>query len=46
MTPEEKARLVIDEKLRQSGWVIHDMKKLNLSAALGVAVREFPTSTG
>lgn len=21
MTPEEKARLVIDEKLRQSGWV-------------------------
>ena len=30
MTPEEKARLVIDEKLRQSGWVIQDMKKLNL----------------
>lgn len=26
MTPEEKARLVIDEKLRQSGWVIQDMK--------------------
>lgn len=46
MTPEEKARLVIDDKLRQSGWVIQDMKKLNLSAALGVAVREFPTSTG
>ena len=46
MTPEEKARLVIDKKLHQSGWVIQDMKKLNLSAALGVAVREFPTSTG
>lgn len=46
MTPEEKARLVIDDKLRQSGWIIQDMKKLNLSAALGVAVREFPTSTG
>ena len=46
MTPEEIARLVIDDKLRQSGWVIQDMKKLNLSAALGVAVREFPTSTG
>lgn len=46
MTPEEKARLVIDEKLRQSGWVIQDMKRLNLSAAPGVAVREFPTSTG
>lgn len=46
MTPEEKARLVIDEKLKQSGWEIQDMKKLNLSVALGVAVREFPTSTG
>lgn len=46
MTPEEKARLVIDEKLKQSGWGIQDMKKLNLSVALGVAVREFPTSTG
>lgn len=46
MAPEEKARLAIDEKLKQSGWVIQDMKKLNLSAALGVAIREFPTSTG
>ena len=46
MTPEEIARLVIDDKLRQSGWVIQDMKNLNLSAALGGAVREFPTSTG
>ena len=46
MTPEEKARRVIDDKLRQSGWVIQDLNKLNLSASLGVAVREFPTSTG
>ena len=46
MTPEEKARLVIDQKLEQSGWVIQDMNQLNLSASLGVAVREFPTSTG
>lgn len=46
MTPEEKARLVIDEKLNQSGWVIQDLKQLNLSAAVGVAVREFPTSSG
>ena len=46
MTPEQKARLVIDDKLRQSGWTIQDMKKLNLSAALGVAVREFPTGSG
>lgn len=46
MTPEEKARAIIDDKLCQSGWVIQDLKKLNLSASLGVAVREFPTSTG
>lgn len=46
MSPEEKARVVIDEKLTQAGWVIQDMNKLNLSASLGVAVREFPTDTG
>lgn len=46
MTPEEKARLVIDEKLCQSGWIIQDMKQLNLSVSLGVAIREFPTNTG
>ena len=46
MTPEEKARCVIDDKLRQSGWVIQDLNKLNLSVFLGVAIREFPTSTG
>lgn len=46
MTPEEKARCVIDDKLCQSGWVIQDLKRLNHTASLGVAVREFPTSTG
>ena len=46
MTPEEQARVVIDEKLKQSGWTIQDMRQLNLTASLGVAVREFPTSTG
>lgn len=46
MTPEERARIVIDEKLEKSGWTIQDIKKLNLTVALGVAVREFPTSTG
>lgn len=46
MKPEEKARIAIDKKLEESGWVIQDVKSLNLSASLGVAVREFPTSTG
>lgn len=46
MTPEQKAREIIDKKLLQSGWVLQDVKSLNPMAALGVAVREFPTSTG
>ena len=46
MTPEQEARVIIDKKLEQSGWVIQNVAQLNLGAALGVAVREFPTSTG
>ena len=46
MTPEEQARLKIDERLTRSGWVIQDLRQVNPMAALGVAVREFPTSTG
>ena len=46
MTPEIKARQLIDHKLEQAGWVIQDMKALNLGASLGVAVREYPTDTG
>lgn len=46
MTPEQQARRVIDEKLCQAGWLIQNVNQLNLSAAVGVAVREFPTSSG
>ena len=46
MTPEAKAREQIDKKLQESGWVIQDIKTLNLTVALGVAVCEFQTSTG
>lgn len=46
MTPEQNARQIIDQKLIQSGWIIQNLNKLNLSAGVGVAVREFPTSTG
>ncbi|WP_256385234.1 hypothetical protein [Herbaspirillum sp. VT-16-41] len=42
MTPETKARQQIDLKLEQAGWVVQDMKQLNLGAAVGVAVREYP----
>ena len=46
MTPEEKARKIIDGKLEQSGWVIQDLAIVNPTASLGVAVQEYPTSTG
>jgi hypothetical protein len=42
MTPETKARQQIDQKLKQAGWVIQDMKQLNLAAGVGIAVREYP----
>jgi len=46
MTPEAKARQEIDKKLEEAGWVIQDLKQLNLAAGVGVAVREYPTDTG
>lgn len=46
MKPEEKARKLIDTKLEQSGWIIQDFKQVNPTVGLGVAVREYPTSTG
>jgi type I restriction enzyme R subunit len=46
MTPETRARQQIDQKLGQAGWVIQDLKRLNLAAGMGVAVREYPTDSG
>ena len=34
------------KKLEKSGWTIQDVKRLNPTVSLGVAVREFPTDTG
>ncbi len=46
LTPEQQARVEIDRKLEAAGWVVQDFKEIELSAARGVAVREFPTATG
>ena len=46
MTPESKARQQIDLKLEKAGWVIQDLKQLNLSAGVGVAVREYLLRSG
>ena len=46
MNPEEKARQNIDRQLADCGWVVQDHKHINLSAGVGIAVREFPLKTG
>ncbi len=46
MTPEEQARQQIDLLLAAAGWQVQDLRDLNLGAALGVAVREFPLQSG
>src|SRR5690349_346166 len=46
MTPEQKARLRIDQQLARCGWAVQDFADMNLSAGLGAAVRDFPLRTG
>lgn len=46
MNPEEEARQEIDGLLAACGWEVQDCKHLNISAARGVAVREFPLLPG
>jgi len=45
-TPEQRARREIDARLTAAGWDVQDRADLNLAAAPGVAVREFPTDAG
>ena len=44
--PEDVARDNIDRQLKQAGWLVQKLKDYNPNAGLGVAVREYPTSTG
>ena len=41
LAPEARARVGIDRMLVAAGWVVQDTARVNLSAGLGVAVREF-----
>ena len=40
LSPEERARVFIDEQLTQAGWSVQDRKQINLVNHTGVAVRE------
>ena len=44
--PEAAARKNIDTALETAGWVVQDANAADLSAATGVAVREFPLGPG
>ncbi|MCW3102321.1 MAG: putative type modification methyltransferase, subunit [Bacteroidetes bacterium] len=44
--PEQIARDHIDSQLIACGWLIQDKKRINLSAGLGIAIREYPTDIG
>jgi type I restriction enzyme R subunit len=44
--PEEKARVEIDQALADAGWQVQSLSDLNIHAARGIAVREFPLGRG
>lgn len=46
LTPEQQARELIDRALEGAGWVLQNRDEINLTAAQGVAVREFKMLTG
>ena len=45
-TPEEKGRQDIDASLKRAGWEVQDRADMNLSAGVGVAIREFTMLSG
>lgn len=46
MKPEDRVRVLIDDRLLAAGWHICDMAQADTHAAPGVALREFPLNTG
>lgn len=44
--PEEQARKNIDNLLAAAGWCLQNRDEIDLNAARGIAVREFPLKTG
>lgn len=44
--PEQLARELIDAQLTMAGWLVQSKTEVNLSAARGIAVREYQTTVG
>jgi hypothetical protein len=45
-TPEEQARQTIDAALQKAAWDVQSVQNVNVHAAKGVAIREFPLKSG
>ena len=46
LLPEQRAREKIDAQLVEAGWALQNRDEVNLTAARGVAVREFKLAPG
>jgi type I site-specific restriction endonuclease len=46
LRPEDEAREQLDTALKTAGWTVQDRKSMNVDAARGVAIREFPLGSG
>jgi len=44
--PEQLARDRIDRMLMDAGWIVQSKKRIDFSAGLGIAIREYQTSVG
>src|ERR1700720_1904373 len=44
--PEDRSRAALDDQLAACGWAVQSRDTLDLSAGVGVAVREFGTGAG
>lgn len=44
--PEQIARDKIDMQLAACGWIVQDVKNINLNAGIGIAVKEYLTDVG
>lgn len=45
-TPEQKARREIDADLTAAGWLVQSRNEIDLTAARGIAIREFQMKPG
>jgi type I restriction enzyme, R subunit len=46
VSPEQQARIAIDQLLTAAGWAVQDFKAAHIHAARGVAIREFELNPG